>query len=309
VLPISGWHMYATYINKNWQDALIKAQECLEQDDVDEAKKILKPFESCHHYKKTSHKIFRDYLGRKALKSAHQNGDYQSIYAMANKHEALKNFDEYRAAEQLWRKNISSILSLVANGQTQKTNILELLQPFVGIPQKVPMIQLVLRRPDVLINFRQALHKRDFVAFFNFLDEFVVLRESEECAIAENMAQNLINGSKKAIDNEDIDKAQKLLDTLAQFPTKKEEYGALKNTLHALETLYILSETKDYEYIFELAEKHLFLKDTVKYKQITANLQEKLLEARRVAKLGDVGSIKHSLSDILKLPILIHNVS
>jgi len=252
-------------LNSEWENTLSTASLLLEQGSIDDAKKLLKKFDAYSYCKKISDMLLNDYVHFKRFKNAYENRDYAMIYHMVGKYESFQYSAYYKVVERLWQKNISSIVHQLSNGQVSRTIILELLQPFAGIPEKIPMMQLILKQPDILLKFKGALEKRNFSSFFALADKFPALKSSKEYTTADNMAQKIIKNSQKAIDNEDIDKAEQLLGVLVQFPTKRDEYAELRNALQLLETLYILAETRNYDYFFELAEKHQFLKNTLKY--------------------------------------------
>ncbi len=249
--------MVVEYRNSDWDDAYAKANVLLLEGNFGEAKTLLKKFDSFPYYKKISDTTLRNYVHYKSFRLAYENSDYKAVYHMAGKYEVFKRSDYYLAAEKIWKKNISSILSKLSSGQASKTVVLELLKPFAGIPEKVPMTQLILKHPDVLLRFKNALTKRDFASFFDIASKFPALVNSEEYSTAENMAQNIIKSCEKEIDGERVDKAKQLMDVLAKFPTKKKEYSVIKGKLHILETFHILASTGDYKYFYELADKHL----------------------------------------------------
>ncbi len=257
------------YVNRDWENALQAAQILLEKNDVNGAQNILKPFFGFTQYKNIADEILQDYIHYKSFRSAYEKQDLKTMYAIANKHKHFKNSTIFLEAEKQWNKIINSAVNQLSVSQNiNKSDFVSVLEPYLGVADKAPIIQLLIKDTAAFLNFKQAIAKKEYANVFTIADKYPMLKQSGEYISVVQFGEALLENSEIAVKKGDIEKARKLLLLLDRFPSYQANYLSLDGRIGRVAQMCHFVETKQYKEFFELCKRYPYLEDTEQYPKL-----------------------------------------
>lgn len=265
------------YVNKEWEDALSQAICLLEKNDITSAQNTLRPFYGFAHYKNIADEILQDYMHYKTFKSAYDNHDYKLMYAMAAKYKHFKESSLYMQTEQKWQKIISAAVNQLSNSRkSNSSQFISLLEPFLGVSDKAPIIQLLIKDADAFVKFEQAIAKKDYESVLAVAEKYPTLKQSSDYQTVVLFGETLLANSELAVKKGDIATAKKLLLLLDRFPSYQANYLSLDGRIGKISKMHQLIEERKYKEFFELCGRYPYLESTEQY--------PKLLEIAKAGK-------------------------
>jgi len=229
------------------------------------------------HLKSKVEEIIKHYTNLVKFKKAVLSNNFALAYQLANQYPLLKETKYYQLLEKKFEIAFEKALKLIKEGKI--TEAKEVLKPFLAVPQKLELIEFVLKKGEIIFLLREKLAKRDFKGFFALIKEHPELKATKEYKKVIEYANRLYQKALELLKNEEFEKAKKAATLLLEFPDFEDKAEKiLKKIEIALKFLAYLSE-KNYEKAIELTKLHPFLKELKAYKEFMKQWNEKIYQA------------------------------
>ncbi len=228
--------------------------------------------------------IIKHYTNLVKFKNAVLKNNFALAYQLANQYPLLKETKYYKLLEKKWELAFEKALKLIKEGKISEAK--EILVPFMAVPEKLELIEFVLKKGELIFLLREKLAKRDFKGFFALIKEHPELKGTNEYKKVMEYAQRLYEKAQELLKKEEFDKAKKAAALLTEFPGFEEKAEKILRKIEiALKFLNYLSE-KNYEKALELVNLHPFLKELKAYKEFIKEWNEKLYKAEILMNEG-----------------------
>ena len=273
---------------------------------IKEAKKIfeidplkgaayLQKFLEIPFLKEKIQEIINHYSNLVKFKKAVLNGNYALAYELVNKYPLLKETKYYELLEKKWELTFEKALKFLKEGKIYEAK--EVLEPFLAVSSKLPLIELILKQYRLIFLLREKLSKRDFRGFFALVNEHPELKETKEYKRVIEYANRLYKKAKEFLKNEDFQKAKKIALLLSQMPPFEDKAEEILRQIEI--TLQFLSfiANKDYEKAFEYVRLYPFLKELKSYKEFIKEYEDKIFKAEVLMSEGKKEEAKKLIND------------
>ncbi len=265
-------------------ELIIKRAKQLFETDRTEAIKLLDKLLVVPQLRSKIEEIIKHFSEIVKFKHAIKSGNYALAYMLANSYPLLKETKYYEILEKKWQFAFEKALRLINEGKISEAK--EILEPFMAVPEKLPLIEFLLKKAEIIRLLREKLAKRDFKGFFDLVKTHPELKLTKEYMNVLKYAQNLYKKAQELIKQEEFEKAKKVAAVLIEIePFKDKGYKILKRAEIGLKFLEFLAQ-KEYEKAIELAEMYTFLKELKSYKEFMKQLNEDFQKAEMLIKEG-----------------------
>jgi|GEM_PF-4032372 len=271
---------------EHWIKSIERAEEMLENGNLDGAKQCLSLYSNIIECKKISDGLIRDHFQFTAFKRAFESKDYATMYDMVSRVPSLKMSKPYLVVEKIWAQSIDSVLSLIIKGEAQKHKILTLLDLFASIPEKKPMVQMIVKNSEDFLRFKTAFAKKEYDIFFALVDKYNILTKFQEYSQMLEHGQYIVRRFMPAFLDCNYSRAKSIIKTLKYFQehyytTSHFEY--LTEILHKFITYH---QNRQFREFFILAEEDKELINTRLYRETVFMFDENVKKAEEFANEG-----------------------
>ena len=192
-----------------------KAKEYFEEDPL-KGKIYLKELLEVPFLKPKVEKIIKDYTNLVKFKKAVLDNNFALAYQLVKLYPSLKETKYYLLLEKKWEIYFDKALELLKKGKINEAK--EVLKPFFVVPEKLEIINFILKKYEIVFLLREKLAKRDFKGFFSLIKMHPELKNTREYKKVMEYANNLYKKALEFIKNEEFDKAKKAATILLDFP-------------------------------------------------------------------------------------------
>ena len=260
-------------------EAMIKRAKAYFETDKEKAIEILQKLLVVPHLRGQIENIIRDFENIVKFKFAIKSGNYALAYQLANQFPLLKETKYYELLEKKWQITFEKALKLIKEGKISEAK--ELLEPFMAVPTKLPLIEFALKKANILFLMKEKLAKRDFKGFFDLVKLHPELKDTIEYQKVLEYGKRLLEKAEELFEKEEFEKAKRALNILLDFPDyAPKAQKLLKKIEIALEFQRVLAN-KDYEKAYELIELYPFLKRLLSYKEFMKKIHNAFKEAEK----------------------------
>ena len=221
--------------------------------------------------------IINHYTNLVKFKKAILSGNYVLAYELANKYPLLKETKYYEILEKKWELSLEKALKLLKERKIIQAK--EVLQPFRGVSSKLELIELVLKKYELIFLLKEKLAKRDFKGFFDLIKNHPELKKTKEYKKVIEYANRLYEKAKEYLKNEEFEKAKKIALTLSQIPPFEEKAEKILRRIEIILRFLSFISNKEYEKVFEYVRLYPFLKELKSYKEFIKEYEENVFKA------------------------------
>ncbi|WP_456488466.1 hypothetical protein [Caminibacter pacificus] len=262
-----------------YEELLIKKAILLFEKSEIEAVKVLQPLLKVPNKREEIEKLIKHYKNLAKFKNAVLKGNYALAYELANMYEELKKTKYYKILELRWQKTYEKAYQAVINGEFEKAK--ELLEPFMAVTQKLPLIELLLKKAEILKIFKEKIAKKDFKGVYALLKEHPELKESVEYQKLITYAENLYKFALKFLEKEEFQKAKKAAMILKDIEEYEDKAIEILNMLEVIFKFLALIADNKIDEALKLAEMYEFLRKLKSYKEIQEKFRQTLKQAEK----------------------------
>ena len=287
-------------LEKYWEDSLQKAQLLLEKGEVNTAKSILAPFLKVSLKRAFIQNLLKDFLEFEKFKLAVEKRKYPLAYSLVAKYPFLKETKYYKIMEQDWKKRFTKAKELILRNGSED-EVKEILKPFRGVSQKTPFIQALFNEKKLYNIFTQKLMKKEFEEFFDFVNRYPFLVDTEEYQKAVKYGGQLLNKAKELLKEGEYKKVLNITDILIKFPMYKDEALELKKEATILAAFQRALANKDFVLIEKYIKEYPFLEESEDYKKFEKEWEDKFEIAQKYASEYRIDKVLEILSEYMGL--------
>ena len=281
-----------------WERTLENIYKLLEAGKIDEAKKIFAPFSASPLKRALFQNLLKDYGDFEKFKSAVINKRYPLAYSLVRAHPVFKQSAYYNQMEQEFKKAFNKARELIKLGREEQAK--EILKPFRGVSEKTALIQSIFNEKVLYDLLRQKLGKKDFVGFFELINRYPFLSDTDEYELAMKYAENLKAKAQELLNKGEYQKAIQYAEVLSEFPNYKEEALDIIQKAKTISNFLYYLANGDFDTVEDYLNKYSFLETLKDYQEFMRKYKNMIYEAEQYALLGDVKTLKEKFSKMAK---------
>ena len=273
-----------------WEKTLNAIQKLLEKGEIEKAKYLFEPFKNESIKRNIFQNLLNDYSEFEKFKNAVLNRKYPLAYSIVRKYPILKESAYYKKMESDFKKVFNKAKELVKLGKVDEAK--EILKPFRGVSEKAALIQSLFNEKMLYDLLKKLLLKRDFREFFEFINRYPFLMDTDEYESAMKYAKALYEKAQEAIKKGNYKDALRYIEVLKEFPTYKEEVESLEKEAKNIMNFLLYLANKDYDKIEDLVNAYPYLEKLDDYQKFIKGYKKLINEGEKYAVTGNVEKIK-----------------
>ena len=243
--------------------------------------------------------LFKAFDNYPRFKSLYIEKKYALAYTMSAKFPALQKTFQYLKMEELWRETFKNAQRQIAHGSYE--NAKTLLNSYVTIAQKRPIIKLVLNHNDNFIKFLKAIESKDFQEINKIAKTNELFTQIPTYKTIEEEMNKAIVDIQKDIDRCDLDLATKKIAKLQNIDSIALKISAQKDECRAVNKLQNAYKSNNFIKCYETLDKHSSLNSTELGSLLQKHWLDIVTKCENIALKGNIKDIKASLGELITL--------
>ena len=228
----------------------------------------------------------------------HEN-KYALAYSMAEKYPPLKQTIEFKHMEKKWKKSFLNAQKQVLAKNSESARVL--LNDYMSVHSKRPLIKFILHKNSELINFLKAIEQKEFQTISTLIkDNQYFANMSYYKALNDDMDANF-KESKKLMNIGNTALAKILIKHVEENPKYEKEATLLLEECNSIEELYLAYINNDLFKCYTLLDANPLLKTTELAYKLQNEWKKSIQKCEKFALKGDVTAIEENLGHLLKL--------
>jgi len=285
-----------------WEKTLENIYKLLEAGKTEEAKKLFTPFSNSPLKRALFQNLLKDYGDFEKFKNAVIKKRYPLAYSLARIHPVFKQSVYYSQMEKEFKKIFNKARELIKMGREDRAK--ELLKPFRGVSEKAALIQSLFSEKILYDLLKQKLGKKDFNGFFELINRYPFLSDTDEYELAMKYGENLKSKAEELLNKGEYQKAIQYAQILQEFPMYKENAQNIIQKAKTISNFLYHLASSDYDTIEEYINKYNYLENLEDYKRFIKKYKEMIEEAEQYALLGNVKLLKEKFAKFIKFKII-----
>ncbi len=297
-LMLKGTQEYKE-LEKAYTKIYNQALEALINHNNDRAHEFIKIFKYTESKKEELQLLFKAFENYPRFKNLYLEKKFALAYTMSSVFPPLKKTFQYAKMEELWKESFKNAQRQIAHGKPE--NAKTLLNEYITIESKRPIIKLILNNNDIFIEFLKAIESKEFkkvdtIAKTNELFTKIPTYKN----VQKEMSLSIID-IQKDIDNCDLNSAIKKVSKLHNIDSVISSVSVLKNECKALKKLQDAYKENQFIKCYEIIDNNPSLNST----QLAILLQDHwfkiISKCEGFALKGNIKDIKTTLGDLIQL--------
>ena len=281
-----------------WEKTLENIYKLLEAGKMEEAKKLFAPFNNSSMKRVFFQNLLKDYSEFEKFKNAVINTRYPLAYSLVRAHPVFKQSVYFNKMENDFKKAFNKARELIKLGRDEQAK--ELLKPFRGVSEKAALIQSVFNEKMLYDLLKQKLGKKDFNGFFELINRYPFLTDTDEYDLAMKYAKNLKEKAEEFLNKGDYKTAIKYAQILKEFPSYKEEAQKIIEKAKTISNFLYYLANSDFDMVEELTNRYNFLENLYDYKLFINKYKNLIAKAEKYALSGDIKNLKKEFENLIK---------
>ena len=278
-----------------WEKTLSAIQKLLEKGDIEKAKYLFEPFKNESIKRNIFQSLLKDYAEFEKFKNAVINQKYPLAYSLARQYPIFKESAYYKKMENDFKKAFNKARELIKLGKADMAK--EIFKPFRGVSEKVSLIQSLFNEKMLYDLLKKLIAKKEFKEFFNFVERYPFLVDTNEYEMAMKYGEAFLNQAKESIKKGDYKEALRYTEILKNFPKYRQQAEEIENEAKNILNFLMFIANKDYDKVEEMIDRYPYLEKLDDYQNFMKEYKKLINEGERYAVVGDVEKIKHLFND------------
>jgi len=286
-------------LEKKYNQYLLRIVNHLIEDDESTAKEIAMMFNSIASKKDDIYLIFSAFKHYEKFKYCFHQQNYPLAYSMCEKYPALKHTIEYKSMEKFWKKSFLEAEKAILANNIESARVI--LNDYMTISSKKPLIKFLLHKNRELINFLKAIDNKEFKKVTQLKkanEEFAHLDYYK--ALNHELNDNL-QETKDLIQVGNIQLAKVLIEKLKTNPKYEDKAIKLHQECENVQKLQDAYDAEDYFLCYELLDTNHELDNVELAIHLEELCKKKFCDCEILALKGNVKSIEKHLGTLIKL--------
>jgi len=278
-----------------WEKTLSAIQKLLEKGEIEKAKYLFEPFKNESIKRNIFQSLLKDYAEFEKFKNAVINQKYPLAYSLARQYPIFKESAYYKKMENDFKKAFNKARELIKLGKADMAK--EIFKPFRGVSEKVSLIQSLFNEKMLYDLLKKLIAKKEFKEFFNFVERYPFLVDTNEYEMAMKYGEAFLNQAKESIKKGDYKEALRYTEILKNFPKYRQQAEEIENEAKNILNFLMFIANKDYDKVEEMIDRYPYLEKLDDYQNFMKEYKKLINEGERYAVVGDVEKIKHLFND------------
>ena len=289
------------FLENIWEKTISAIQKLLEKGEVEKARYLFEPFKNESVKRSIFQNVLNDFSEFEKFKNAVNSMKYPLAYSLAKKYPVYKESLYYKKMENDFKKVFNKARELIKLGKTEAAR--DVLKPFRGVSEKAALMQSLFNEKMLYDILKKLIAKKDFREFFDFVNRYPFLTETDEYNMAMKYAKALYEKANEAIKKGNYKQAMRYTDILEEFPEYMEKAKQIKEEANNISNFLLYLANKDFDKVEEMIEKYPYLEKLDDYQKFIRNYKNIISEGERYAVGGDVAKLKNLFKDYIKYEV------
>ena len=281
--------------NKVYNEAL----KALVNQNKEQAIQLTSMFKYVDSKKDDIQLLFKAFENYPRFKSLYIEKKYALAYTLCAKFPPLSKTFQYKKMEEIWKDVFKNAQRQIAHGIID--NAKTLLNDYVTVVQKRPIIKLILNHNENFIKFLKAMESKDFQTIY-------AIAKTNKFFTQIPTYQSIEKGLFKAVENiqEDINKgdilsASKKISKLQNIDSISSRIASQKDECRAIVKLQNSYKSNNFIKCYEIIDKHRFLNNTELGLLLQSHWLKVITKCESFALKGNIKEIKEALGELVTL--------
>ncbi len=280
-----------------WENTIENIYKLFESGKIDEAKKLFAPFSSSPMKRMFFQNLLKDYADFEKFKNAVINKRYPLAYSLVRMHPVFKQSAYFKKMENEFKHIFNKARELIKLGREEQAR--DLLKSFRGVSEKAALIQSLFNEKMLYDMLKQKLGKKDFSSFFELINRYPFLVDTDEYSLAMKYAQNLREKANELLQKGEYKNAMKYAQVLLEFTEFKKEAEEIIEKAKTISNFLFYLANSDYDKIEELLDRYGYLENLDDYKLFINRYKNLIAKAEQYALSGDIKSLKTEFRSLI----------
>lgn len=277
--------------------ACTRAIESLILSNTKEARHLLHMFSDIKSKQDDVNSIFKAFELFPRFKTLYLNKKYTLMYAMVDKHPALKYTIHYKKMQEGFKEAFGfAQKQLLMNKRDVAKEVLSL---YLGIISKKSILDLVVHENIDFILFLKAMKNKDIQKMDLLIEKHKVFAEIPTYKKPKDYTRETLNSIRLSIDSEEILVAVEKIKTLIDNKNIKDELLELYKETKVIAKLQKSYAQNDFKKCYEILDGEIYIYNLDLSKFLEDHWTKLMDECERHALQGDFKSIKKALGNLI----------
>lgn len=300
--------LFATY-NEEWDVTLYKAEDLLEEGDIEQARELLHLFYAVPDKQPIIKQILGEYRKFPQFKRAYNEKNIPVLYSLASSFPLLKHSHFFKEIEEKWNKGLLTISHLaLTSTKNIKDHILAVISPFQGTKEKMDVFHLLIKQFDIFMAYQQAFLKKDFKHFFTYTDTYPALRKFPEYTQAISVGEGFIATTHTLIKNEKFEEARRYINTIKLFPMLYNKGVEIEDSITLALEFQRNVLNKEYTKVYDLLQSHPDLGKLHSFIELEQDIEYHFRKCEVFVSKGEIENITSIVKDFYSIPLFFEKI-
>ncbi len=292
---------YKSYkqLEKKYENIYKMATKALINNDKQLAIKLLKNYISLKSKQKDIKLLFKTFQYYDKFKLLVQSRRYVDAYKLCDKFPPLKETDEFKEMEALWKNAFLNAQKELLAGNLSKAK--QLISIYKNIPSKKEMCSFIYDYPNEFVKFLKALIKKDFKTTDKIVEKFSAFTHIPTYVNLTKKIEGTIKLVENCILKSNTKLARKHLQRLKNIPHIESKVKELSLQCYHIEQLQSAYELNDLETCYKLLDTKKILHHIELGKKLEQEWAKIISKCEEYALQGDVENVKNTLKELINM--------
>ena len=286
-------------LEKAYEKVYNQAVEALMNQNKEKAIQLTSMFKYVDSKSDDIKLLFKAFENYPRFKSLYMEKKYPLAYALSEKFPPLTKTFQYAKMEEIFKDAFKNAQRQIAHGIIE--NAKTLLNDYVTVAQKRPIIKLVLNDNENFIKFLKAMESKDFQRIDAIAKTNQLFTQIPTYKHIEDEMIKAVNDVQKDIECCDIVSASKKISKLQNINSISSIISIQKDECRAIAKLQNAYKANDFIKCYETIDKYRFLNDTELGILLQKHWFEMVIKCEEFALKGNIKEIKVSLGELITL--------
>ena len=298
--PVLMTSHYYKQLQERYKIASTSALLAFQKQNKAEAIEYLKPYmkiKQTQEEVKLSIKAFENY---ERFCDFCREEKYSLAYALSTKYPLLQQMPPYQKIETLWRQSLQQAQKSIIKGNLADAK--EFLYPFATVVSKRDIIKLILQENTLFLSFLKASESQNFLEATQLAQKHISLKKLPNYLALEQSMQERLKLITKELKKGQVQKAQKMLNTLQGVKEIQTDIQRLQEDCLAMQELQRAYEHNDFTKCYEILDANFSLHNTELASLLERHWAKMIARCEEYALKANIVQIKNTLGELLTLP-------
>ena len=286
-------------LQKNYRDLYLKAVDALVNQNKKAALKITDPFKDIKSKKEEIKLLYGAFAMYPRFQTLFLEKNYKLCYNMAEKLPALQLTNQYVKMEKVWKNVFLNAQRHILLGN--KRDATALLNEYVTIPSKRPIIQLILNENKLFIEFLKATEEKNFNKVNTLAKKNSILAQLPTYKILENDMDENLAKIKKNIHHGKIKEARDSIELIHVTPNVAQSIKNLIDECTNAQSLKTTYENDDFKSCYEIIDRFPHLSSTELGEMLNKHWVTLMQKSEDYSLKGNIKGVKSTLKELMSI--------